>query len=280
MHGMARLTEGKYVLGALTVFAVWIFIVIPLLYYPRQEAAQNNQRAAGSEHPADNIGNKPPTFVALKLFTTAGRNEIAAYCASETTTEKQKWAHEYICDVKITDTYIAVFNGLLVLVTIGLIAVGHLTIRKMRDTEERQLRAYVFASAEPLEKGINNVWAYTIKFRNCGQTPAYDFTAIANSDVFAIPVSDEQFLVRHAEWMSKAPLPPGEDVSTSNRHTLSAEDVAAIRRGTCQFYVFGEISYIDAFKRKWTTKFRFMHGQGVGPTHLLYDNRGNEETLG
>ena len=183
---MRRITEGQYVLGALTAFAVWIFVVLPLLYYPRQETPNDYRGAAQSEQQPDSIGEQPPAFIALKLFTTAGRDEIAKYCAVNASKQKKDWTREYICDVKLTDAYIAAFNGLLVFVTCGLIGVGYFTIRRMRITERRQLRAYVFATVQDFQSEGNG-WKYTIAFTNSGQTPAHDFTQTTMCNIFAHP---------------------------------------------------------------------------------------------
>jgi hypothetical protein len=285
---MPRITEGQYALGTLTVFAVWLFVVLPLLYYPRQEAPQHDQQPAQSQQQPENIGDEPPSLIALKLFTSAGRHEIAAYCAPASKVEKQDWARNYVCDIKITDAYIAFFNCLLVLVTIGLIGVGSVTIWKMRDTEERQLRAYVFAEAKSFQRGIARAgagivpptqqWRYEIKFMNSGQTPAYEFTQFTFSDVFDEPVSEADFVPSGPEKpISKAPLPPGHAVNTHGTHPVSAADAGDISAGRKGFYVFGEIRYIDAFKRQRAVTFRFVHNQHAGPNVLMYSDTGNGE---
>jgi hypothetical protein len=279
-------TEGQYALGALTLFAVWIFIILPLLYYPRQEALQSNRQTNQGEQQADYVSNEPPSFVPLKIFTSDGRNEIAAYCASRPKKEEQKWTHDYVCDVKITDTYLAAFNFLLVLVTSGLIFIGWKTIRKMRDTEERQLRAYVFASpgnlTRPIMRNLPGLpaaskWSYVVTFKNSGQTPAYDFHHFTISDVFDLPTPEENFTVVTEGHISKAALPAGETVSTINSHQVTVEEWDAIRAGRKMFYVFGEIHYVDAFKVQRTVRYRFMHGRDQGPTDLMYCETGNEE---
>jgi len=87
-------TYGQLAIGGLIALAVWIFVALQLLYYPRQEAPQGDRQSGQSEQQADNIGSEPPSFVPLKMFTSAGRNEIAAYCAAKPNKEKQKWAHD------------------------------------------------------------------------------------------------------------------------------------------------------------------------------------------
>jgi hypothetical protein len=282
---MPRITEGQFALGGLFAGFVWIFVVLPLLYYPGREAPRNPERAVQGPQQSQDIRDEPPAFVALKLFTATGRNEIAAYCASAPQQQPHKWAHDYICDVKITDVFTAAFNGLLVAVTVGLIFIGYLTIRKMRDTEERQLRAYVFASPTSLNRpaaympgsmGSLN-WRFSITFTNSGQTPAYEFQQYTASDVMDIPTSEDKFVIVPQGARSQAVLPSGENVSTTISQPVSAADFAAIQSGQKIFYVFGEIRYIDAFRRRWLVKFRFMHGMNQGTNDLVYCPAGNEE---
>lgn len=275
---MRRVTEGQYALGGLTVFAVWIFLILPLLYYPRQKVPQNNQGTTQSEQKGNTISDEPPPLVALKLLTTTGRHEISAYCARYPKGDSQDWTHRYICDVKITDAYLAWFNGLLVLVTGGLMIVGFLTIRKMRDTEERQLRAYVFAEIEKSQRSANGVWQFGVVYRNSGQTPAYDFSAWLQADVFDEPAPEEKFVMQPGnEPYSVAPLPPGQAVTSQGTFDVLMAEYGEIRVGRKGFYVFGELTFIDAFRTKRTVRFRFVNNQHVGPGLLLYAPRGNEE---
>jgi hypothetical protein len=275
---MRRITEGQYALGALTIFAVWIFVVLPLLYYPRQETPQNERGTAQGEQHGDSIGDEPPPLIALKLLTTAGRHEISAYCAQKPKNQSQDWTHGYICDVKITDAYLAWFNGLLVLVTGGLIGVGVLTIWKMRDTEERQLRAYVFAEIEKAQRNANGAWKFGVIYRNSGQTPAYDFSAWLQADVFNEPAGEENFVLKPGGApFSVAPLPPGQFVTSEGAFDVLMAEYGEIRAGRKGFYVFGELTFIDAFKTKRRVRFRFVNNLQTGPGRMLYADRGNEE---
>src|SRR6516164_5104049 len=135
---MPKFSQGTVALAALIAFALWSFVVLPLLYYPRYEAPNYHNR---SVHGETQSGSTEPSLILYKVFTQTGRNEISRYCTNDSQQEQHDWAHKYICDVRISDVYIAVFTGLLALVTIGLIIVGFFTIRQMVFTERRQLRA-------------------------------------------------------------------------------------------------------------------------------------------
>lgn len=278
---MRKPTDGQLAIGALFAFALWIFVVLPLLYYPRQEAPQNSQGAANRQEQSQGVANQPPAFIPLKLFTAAGRNEIAEYCASAPKAEKQNWTHGYLCDVKITDAYIAVFNGLLVIVTVGLIAVGYFTIRKMRETEERQLRAYVYVENAYYEVPGANC-KVTFRAKNFGLTPAHRVRLLSivkvvdwNDGSPTIPVPTPE---NEEQWGSMAPN--GDFVDSE------AEEVAfsVLSRGKV-VYLVGVISYETVFSRtRRTTHFRYYIGGdappdvGVAKGEMTIDAEGNDAT--
>jgi hypothetical protein len=57
-------TDVQLAIGALIAFALWIFVVLPLLYYPRQKAPQNNQGVANRA----NSNPKPSAMNLRHLF--------------------------------------------------------------------------------------------------------------------------------------------------------------------------------------------------------------------
>jgi hypothetical protein len=249
-----RITEGQFALGGLALFALWLFVALPLLYYPRDKSSQDYQRATGP----NSVGNEAPLLIPLKLLTTSGREQIATYCASKLQDQKDDWTHRYICDVKITDAYLAVFNGLLVLVTGGLILVGFLTIKKMRDTEERQLRAYVFIESGRLERNFDdNRLAAKMKIKNSGQTPAYELTHTTAVRIvppeFADGFSEEGFSKQ------KFNVPPNTELSITffSKSNFDLEDQREYANGNVKILVYGTLKYRDAFRKTRTTDFRF-----------------------
>jgi hypothetical protein len=63
---------------------------------------------------------------------------------------------------------------------------------------------------------------------------------------------------------------------------LTPQQIADLRAGTGAVYVYGEITYVDAFGQKWLTKYRLMHhrdGGAIGvSTDLSFCEEGNEAT--
>jgi hypothetical protein len=101
-----KFTEGQYVLGALTVFSIWVFAVLPLLFSYQPETTYANPSPLSGDHQPTDIS---PASIPFKLFTSSGRDEISAYCAfgGNGVKEAQDWSHKYICDIRVTDAYIA-----------------------------------------------------------------------------------------------------------------------------------------------------------------------------
>ena len=133
---------------------------------------------------------------------------------------------------------------------------------------ERELRAYVF----PVEIKVENFKTETpivafVQVKNSGQTPAYKFTCYAKMTAGPFPQKD------FSDWeetnLPVAYLGPGETTWFTPRgdHLLTNEQSNAITQGTAAIYVFGEIRYVDAFKRQRRTGFRAIARGDHGYMH-------------
>lgn len=144
-------------------------------------------------------------------------------------------------------------------------------IAQMKDAEVRDLRAYVGVSKtllsfkNPLQpKGM-------VEIKNFGKTPAYKVRhhmaitlgphplAIPFPNIPASPSASTFALypdIKHTNSVNlKEPVPVGTPIGTIG-HTV---------------YVFGEITYEDAFGNEWWTKYRFIFG-GPGGGMFYTDN--------
>jgi hypothetical protein len=263
---MPKITEGQFALGGLFTFAVWLFVVLPFLY-PCPEPVYGNERPANAQEQTNSIRDESPSFVALKLFTTAGRNEIGKYCAQKSNKEEEEWTHKYVCDIKITDVYLAIFNFLLVIVTAGLIAAGILTVRQMRTTEERQLRAYIFPVEAVLTQfTAGEVLKCRITTKNTGQTPAYRLRHMAIIGLVDFPPQEPLPECEASESISKTNLGPGGDIHKfgETKFPLTEAAVTRLKGGTAAIYVFGRIDFTDAFGGQRWVKYRCMTGGDIG----------------
>jgi hypothetical protein len=259
---MPKCWEGRIALGGLAAIFIWTFAVLPILYQPSQRAApDSNQEATNGQQQAGDARNEPPSFIALKLFTSAGRYEIATYCQQHGGKSENDWRQKYICDVKITDVYLALFNLLLVGVTVGLIGVGALTIRKMRDTEQRQLRAYVFIDGGSFKvagrRPGNPRLQGHIDLKNFGQTPAYDFRIWTGVGVF----DTENVPLPESVGQTSGTIGPGAHSNSTAAVDISGTDMTELRLRNRVAIMWGAITYVDAFNVQRFYKFHVRNGQ-------------------
>jgi hypothetical protein len=253
---MPKLSEGTVALGLLAGFAFWIFVVLPILYYPRTEPPKNDQWSTHAESKSES---EAPSLLPYKLLTSTGRDEIAAYCKANADEKEKDWTHKYICDVRVTDAYIAFFTGLLMVVTIGLIIVGLLTVGRMKITEERQLnhtrqveRAYVTISHTPPGLVIegNSGWI-TVRVRNFGRTPATVTDVLLKT--ITLPKDDRLPDVPNYERKNREArkIPKGFLVSNDELFYGEAYEVhERIKSGALKFWFIGYVDYIDQFGQR------------------------------
>jgi hypothetical protein len=150
----------------------------------------------------------------------------------------------------------------------GIIANQQLAVSK--DTELRQLRAYVLPipDVEPFKKGQNPV--VTMKFHEIGSTPAYDIHATAQGGIFRFfPFLSDRELAAADVRVSqeyKAALYPTSDDDLLIRYEVAApidELYDAVYDGkSIRFGLTGEVTYQDAFGCK--RRLRYCIGIG-GP---------------
>jgi hypothetical protein len=132
------------------------------------------------------------------------------------------------------------------------------------ETAERQLRAYVHISAaRALPRGDRI--DYYIEAKNYGQTPAYDVRLRYIIALRDFPPA-EPFSYPDGPLVSSAVLPPDtpmHDAFTPDQ-VLGPNQKRRFLAGEVAIYVFGIITYVDIFRRRRTTEFRYMCGGNVG----------------
>jgi hypothetical protein len=172
----------------------------------------------------------------------------------------------------------AVFTGILALF-------AFVQVRDNRISNERQLRAYVSIDRAQISD-INLVWppVAEIKLRNFGQTPAYDLVHLSGiafdvdpppTGAFGEwpPMAGTKYIVGPGSESNKImKIPEGEIATEAERQEIIA--------GTKALYVFGIVTYRDAFGKTRTTHYRLIQGGRVGirGIHLMGCEEGNEAT--
>ncbi len=155
------------------------------------------------------------------------------------------------------------------------------------DAAKKQLRAYVnlfevSAKWDADENLAARPVQITIGTRNSGQTPAHNVRSWVTADCFASPpdhFARPEFVTPGSLGVQGAGQ---KNHFTIDRKALLGEGEMSIwARGEEELYVWGEITYLDAFEVERKTSFRlFMpqHGVGADGGKFTSCSEGNEAT--
>ena len=163
------------------------------------------------------------------------------------------------------------------------------SIELARENAERELRAYVCVDNAEI-KFTYGVPEGTVIFKNFGQTPAYDVRTWIHTWnwmhplTIPLPEPPPNFPMATNILAPGAfeimPIPPKPPIPEEH---LNSE----VGTKTWTIYVYGKVTYRDAFSKDRHTKFRLMYGgtEGVpgkdftsGTLLLVPDSEGNEST--
>jgi hypothetical protein len=153
------------------------------------------------------------------------------------------------------------------------------------DTAKRELRAYVHVCEAKITNANSDEWGPTISvgIQNFGQTPAYAVVHKFNYlfQMAGTPNFEKAILAKHnsgdighGQILFQSTLIP---FAKWNRHK------PMIIAGNNKFFVFGEITYFDAFEKTITrtTKYRFeivVDDEGISDGNLAVCHDGNSAT--
>jgi hypothetical protein len=251
-------------------------LLIALLLFPACDAfsqqapapsqpTENSEQGGPAEHKNSNnaqyrSSEKPSVF---NFISPDGLNKISAYCANKPDKDPDKWLHEkFVCDVHITDVAIAIFTGLLVLVTVPLTLVGLCQSRIASKTAKRQLRAYVWGETNRNANIDAEPFVVVTNIKNSGETPAYDVCCWSQLRAYDNPLP-QGFVFEAAPHRiddAKYVVNPGSlhSILTGTEPVLTPEEKTAIKAGNTSLYIWGEIQYRDAFAKRRKTRFRLL----------------------
>ena len=278
------------VCGSLLIALIAIVATVPLVQRPPQESTESAQRAAKTDQGTNgfNYGRFRPYI-----------NITANYCTSERPNAASEWRKKFICDSKITDVIIAALTFFLMIFTGLLVWVGY----RQEKTTRRQMRAFVYLDtislyniASPLNPlpGYQPTGAQIVSreegplailaIKNTGSTPAFKVQHFGMITIGPFPRAGELPPIR---WDMVAPyssLPPGGITTKMIKAPRSLTDVeiAGLRAGTTAIWVYGVITYRDAFRRKRKTGYRLFHNALIGTTgvstEMTWAEGGNDAT--
>jgi len=149
------------------------------------------------------------------------------------------------------------------------------------ESSKRELRAYVHvAKAEILDVKAGSYPQHLLQIQNAGQTPAYNLQVAI---IAAIAVTRPPFDRSKADISSPTVLGPGLIQTQSEKMIQSLNETQAsdIKAGVRELYVFGEITYRDAFDTDRITRFSYRHdatGIGRGSRDMIATEHDNDAT--
>jgi hypothetical protein len=178
----------------------------------------------------------------------------------------------------------------LVAVALPAIFVGWRTLKAMRESSERQLRAYVLPDnagivdgtlLTPPQPARANIPGAGMNIKNFGQTPAYKVVSWAQIAVIAVVDEGRLLVVPPMPDAFSNTLGPG---GLFNKflwfdRPLAANEIADIATGMRAVYFYGRIEYRDAFEKARFTNFRLQYIGPFPPGHnaiFNFSEKGNE----
>jgi hypothetical protein len=158
-------------------------------------------------------------------------------------------------------------TALLALATFSLASIAWIQLLHNDDTAKRQLRAYISVDGATVSRFGDTVVppeAHVI-FKNSGQTPAYEVRGW-----IAIKMAEFPFNGTFEEFGTLQPfssvIGSGGSVHGigATKRSLSNDENKSVNDGTGAIFVWGELTYQDAFKAPHYTRFRMFFGGSAG----------------
>jgi hypothetical protein len=219
-----------------------------------------------------------PRFIAAIVFTVIA---IDFACAQPQETHASEFWTLFGRDLKITDTLLVAFTALLFLATAALWWSTRRLVRGAQRSAERQLRAYVALEGGQV-RVINNGTAIEVgvTFKNSGQTPGYQFNIWTCFEIHppdAVPFTPAPPVDQRGGGTSI--IGAGQTAGVTIRANLAAQHtLASLRSGQHFVYLWGQVDYVDIFRRRRHFIFRSTTGSqvsadawNIGPHKMGYE---------
>ena len=270
--------------------ALFLAIVVFVSFsVPVSSQQQPNGISQGdtSQSPANNQSPHPDAKIATTHFAPGQRTDHHTYraiCDSPRDKDHADLCQQWrVAEANESQAILNAFGiGLLLFTFFATVAAAlgtWRTVGVMRNTGERQLRAYIAIVGGHIRM-INNNTAIEVglQIKNAGQTPAYRFQTFGLFEIVAAgapfpAVPDER------QRGEESVLLPGQTADIVLRANLAPQDTLAVLTArTRVVYAWGRVDCIDAFNTHRWVRFRIIQGhevnQGawaIGPHPLGYD---------
>jgi hypothetical protein len=131
---------------------------------------------------------------------------------------------------------------------------------------ETQLRAYVLVDGGAVRRREGDDTVVRITIKNYGPTPAFSAKAWVHSLVEAVPLGVDLPEPPEDLPMSNMVMGPGSSSTFTHRHPggIDAKALEDIDAGRAALYVYGAITYEDAFRKPHLSRYLlFSSGKGA-----------------
>ena len=139
---------------------------------------------------------------------------------------------------------------------------GERQLAHLRESSERELRAYISIRPGTLTRiSPNTIFHFTAINTNDGKTPAYSAQQAGVMQIQDHPLPDDfQFPELPIVRRSKTMIPPNVPFNASALATelFTKEEIIEILEGRTngqRLYIYGQVDYVDAFKKPHWTRF-------------------------
>jgi len=245
---------------------------------PIQESGDNKHSEdakKGTSPIEEEISNADKKSPIVKFLRSLYQAQETHYKGESAKPTKHGWWHTFACDMKISDFFIATFTLWLVIVTAWLIYMARSQERHLRDTAQKELRAYV--SAVSIRITTEGFIHPVIEVKNHGKTTAYGVLVRAYTyDADGISRDAKDLLAPFSETQYNGSgtrlLYPGQEWESFQ----NAQTSSIILSEDGFFFIIGEITYRDIYDRYWVSIFNFYH-QGRGNLQPWGDEKVNCE---
>jgi hypothetical protein len=159
------------------------------------------------------------------------------------------------------------------------------TVAVLVRTARRQLRAYVYLDEATVfaadvngavilpqaQLSVGTRPTAMIKFKNTGQTPAYDVAMYGEVAFAPWPLEPIRLpAIDFARGATKESLGPGAvrnkwHIPPDHIPAITDADITRLQNGELALFVYGEVRYKDVFRKNRFTRYRYFTG---GPTGL------------
>jgi hypothetical protein len=147
------------------------------------------------------------------------------------------------------------------------------SVEEGSKTAERQLRAYLCIAYSELRFLEDGTIEPVLHLKNCGITPAYKVSSWQRGRLREYPLTSPLEPAPDDLLKGVAIIPPNHHhVATCGQHTIPQFMLDSLETKKFAFYVYGEATYIDIFKRKRTLEFRLISGGPAG-TRTRFDEK-------